>query len=120
VQTIITILHVIICLVLILVVLLQAGKGASMGAVFGGSSQTVFGSSGPGGFLSRMTTGVAIVFMLTSFGLSYIVSHKGSSLMENAGKQAAHQTAPAPAAVPLPAPAAAPATGLPSTPNSTK
>jgi preprotein translocase subunit SecG len=119
VQIIITTLHVIICLVLILVVLLQAGKGASMGAVFGGSSQTVFGSSGPGSFLSRMTTGVAIVFMLTSFSLSYIVSHKGSSLMENAARPAAQQTVPKPSA-PLPAPAAAPATGLPSAPQSSK
>jgi preprotein translocase subunit SecG len=107
VHTLITILHVIICLILILVVLLQAGKGASMGAVFGGSSQTVFGSSGPGGFLSRMTTGVAIVFMLTSFGLSYMASHKGSSLMEGAAKPVAQQTAPTPATAPA-APAQTP------------
>lgn len=107
-QTLVTILHVIICLIMILVVLLQAGKGASMGAVFGGSSQTVFGSGGPGSFLSRMTTGVAIVFMLTSFSLSYIVSHKGSSLMENAVKPAASQTAPAPVpALPAQPPATA-------------
>jgi protein translocase SecG subunit len=52
----ITILHIVVCIVLVLVVLLQAGKGAAMGAAFGGSSQTVFGSSGPGTFLSKMTT----------------------------------------------------------------
>ena len=83
-QILITIVHVTVCIVLILVVLLQAGKGANMGAVFGGSSQTIFGSSGPGTFLGKMTTAVAIIFMLTSFSLSYTASRKGSSLMEGA------------------------------------
>ena len=68
--TLITILHITICISLILVVLLQAGKGANMGAVFGGSSQTIFGSSGPGTFLGKVTTGVAVFFMLTSLVLS--------------------------------------------------
>jgi preprotein translocase subunit SecG len=104
VNILITIVHVIVCIVLILVVLLQAGKGANMGAVFGGSSQTIFGSSGPGTFLGKMTTAVAIIFMLTSFSLSYTASRKGSSLMEGAAKTAP-QTAPA--QVPLqPAPGA--------------
>jgi len=49
VQIFVTALHVIVCIILILVILLQAGKGANMGAAFGGSSQTVFGSSGPDG-----------------------------------------------------------------------
>ena len=97
-QILITIVHVIACIVLILVVLLQAGKGANMGAVFGGSSQTIFGSSGPGTFLGKMTTAVAIIFMLTSLSLSYSVSHKGSSLMEGAAKPVAQQTGPAPLA----------------------
>ncbi|MFH1148621.1 MAG: preprotein translocase subunit SecG [Pseudomonadota bacterium] len=91
----VTIIHVIVCVVLILVVLLQAGKGASMGAVFGGSSQTIFGSSGPGTFLGKMTTVVAIIFMLTSFSLSYSASRKGSSLMEGAARPATQKTAPA-------------------------
>jgi preprotein translocase subunit SecG len=110
VQILITIIHVTVCIVLILVVLLQAGKGANMGAVFGGSSQTIFGSSGPGTFLGKMTTAVAIIFMLTSFSLSYTASRKGSSLMEGA-RPAAQQTAPAqiPAAPPVPAAPAAPA-----------
>jgi len=94
VHILITILHVTVCLVLILVVLLQAGKGANMGAVFGGSSQTLFGSSGPGTFLSKMTTVVAVIFMLTSFSLSYTASRKGGSLMEGA-RPAAQQTIPA-------------------------
>jgi len=71
-HTLIIILHIIICIALILVVLLQAGKGANMGAVFGGSSQTIFGSSGPGTFLGKMTTAIAVIFMLTSLGLSYL------------------------------------------------
>jgi preprotein translocase subunit SecG len=84
VHILINVLHIISCFVLVIVVLLQAGKGASMGAAFGGSSQTVFGSSGAGTFLGKMTTAVAVVFMLTSLFLSYASIHKGSSLMEGA------------------------------------
>ena len=110
----ITILHIIVCVILILVVLLQAGKGANMGAAFGGSSQTVFGSSGPGTFLGKMTTAVAIIIMLTSLSLSYSVSRKGSSLMEGAANPVAQKTVPAPtpAAPPAPMPQT-PATPLP-------
>jgi preprotein translocase subunit SecG len=96
VQIFVTIIHIVVCVILILVVLLQAGKGASMGAAFGGSSQTVFGSSGPGTFLGKMTTVVAAVFMLTSLFLSYSAYHKGSSLMEKAASQQQQQSAPAP------------------------
>ncbi|MBP8980996.1 MAG: preprotein translocase subunit SecG [Syntrophobacterales bacterium] len=85
-HTLIIIIHIIICIALILVVLLQAGKGANMGAVFGGSSQTIFGSSGPGTFLGKMTTGIAVFFMLTSLGLSYMSTQKGSTLMKGAGR----------------------------------
>jgi preprotein translocase subunit SecG len=67
----ITALHVIMCIALIMIVLLQTGKGAEMGAAFGGSTQTVFGSSGPAGFLNKLTTAVAILFMLTSLLLCY-------------------------------------------------
>ena len=63
--------HIIACLFLIVVVLLQTGKGADMGAVFGGGSQTLFGSGGAGNFLTRLTTATAIVFMLTSLVLTY-------------------------------------------------
>lgn len=68
---VITIIHVLTCLFLIAVVLLQQGKGADMGAVFGGSSQTLFGSSGAGNFLTRLTTGMAVMFMVTSLTLAY-------------------------------------------------
>jgi preprotein translocase subunit SecG len=88
-QVFVTILHVLVCIILVLVVLLQAGKGANMGAVFGGASQTVFGSSGPGTFLGKMTTAVAIIFMLTSLTLSYSSSHKSSSIMSKATRPAA-------------------------------
>jgi preprotein translocase subunit SecG len=103
VQILVTILHVAVSVILILVVLLQAGKGANMGAVFGGSSQTVFGSSGPGSFLGKMTTVIAAIFMITSLVLSYSASHKASSVMEKAAPQAQQQTMPAPAEkAPLP------------------
>jgi len=69
VHFIVTLLHILACFILIIVVLLQAGRGANMGAAFGGASQTVFGSSGPGGCLSKLTTIVAAVFMLTSLSL---------------------------------------------------
>src|SRR5688572_24596048 len=63
--------HVVLCLFLIAVVLLQTGKGADMGAVFGGGSQTLFGSGGAGNFLTKLTTGTAIAFMVTSLILTY-------------------------------------------------
>ena len=69
--TFFTMLHVIICIALIMIVLLQTGKGADMGAAFGGATQTVFGSSGPAGFLNKLTTAVAILFMITSLTLCY-------------------------------------------------
>lgn len=82
-KILVVLVHVFVCLGLIVIVLLQKGKGASMGAVFGGSSQTVFGSSGATTFLSRVTTAIAIIFMLTSLGLSFF-SGKGrtTSVME--------------------------------------
>jgi preprotein translocase subunit SecG len=75
----ITIVHVIVSVGLILVVLLQTGKGAEVGAVFGGSSSTIFGSSGAGNFLTRLTTGMAIVFMMTSLTLGYFAGRKPSA-----------------------------------------
>jgi preprotein translocase subunit SecG len=67
-----TVLHVMVCLFLVVVVLLQRGKGAEIGAVFGGGSgATLFGSRGAGNFLTKLTTGAAVVFMLTSLSLAY-------------------------------------------------
>src|SRR5690349_5800990 len=76
---VVTIIHVIVSIGLILVVLLQTGKGAEVGAVFGGSSATIFGSSGAGNFLTRLTTGMAIVFMITSLTLGYFAGRRPSS-----------------------------------------
>src|SRR4029453_6561397 len=73
---VITIIHVIVSIGLILVVLLQTGK-ADMGAVFGGASSTIFGSSGAGNFLTRLTTGAAIVFMTTSIALTWVGTRGG-------------------------------------------
>ena len=68
----IVIIHVIVCIILMGVVLLQAGKGAEMGAAFGGSSQTIFGSRGAATFLSKVTVGAAVLFMITSLSLSIL------------------------------------------------
>ncbi len=74
------IIHIIVSVFLIGVVLLQRGKGADMGAAFGGaSSQSVFGSRGPGSFLSKLTTIAAVIFILTSFSLAFVGSDKGGS-----------------------------------------
>lgn len=62
--------HVFLCVLLVGAVLLQAGKGADIGAVFGGSSQTVFGSRGPATFLAKLTVGIAVVFLITSLSLA--------------------------------------------------
>lgn len=98
----ITILHVFVSLFMIGVVLLQSGKGAEMGASFGSSgSQSVFGAGGGTSFLSKMTTGAAIVFMLTSLTLAYLSGMpSSSSIMSGKGKTVPAQTAPvkAPAA----------------------
>jgi preprotein translocase subunit SecG len=75
------IIHVFVCLFLIGVVLLQSGKGAEIGAAFGGSSQTLFGSRGAASFLGKMTTVAAVIFMLTSLTLA-IVTAKGSSVLK--------------------------------------
>jgi preprotein translocase subunit SecG len=88
---IITILHIFVCFALILIVLLQAGKGAEMGAAFGGSSQTIFGSSGAMGFLTKLTTVAVIIFMTTSLILAFTSTKRASSLM----KERPAQTAPA-------------------------
>jgi len=94
-NTLVTILHVLACFVLIFVVLLQAGKGANMGAAFGGSSQTVFGSSGAGTFLGKLTATVAVIFMLTSLILTYTAGHRGSSLVERSKIPITQQAPPA-------------------------
>ncbi len=106
--TLIMIVHIIVCLALIFIVLLQTGRGAGIGAAFGGSSQTIFGSSGATPFLAKLTAGAAILFMVTSLALSILGHRGGSSVMQGAASTqetapVEKPAAPAPAA---PAPAA--------------
>ena len=89
--------HVFACLFLIVVVLLQTGKGADMGAVFGGGSQTLFGSGGAGNFLTKLTAGTAIAFMLTSLILTYHSSSNPSSALVHRLPAPVGQPAPPPA-----------------------
>lgn len=90
------IIHVIVCVALIMIVLLQTGKGADMGAAFGmGSSQTLFGSGGASTFLSKATTVAAIVFMVTSFLLAYLSGQRGiSPIMRDKAPIEEKQSAP--------------------------
>src|SRR5258706_15846841 len=82
-SVVVTVLHVIVCVFLIAVVLLQRGKGAQVGAVFGGGGgATMFGGRGAGNFLTKLTTGAAIVFMFTSLSLAYMRMHRGERLFE--------------------------------------
>lgn len=76
------IIHIVTCILLIGAVLLQKGKGAEIGAVFG-ASEAIFGSAGPVSFLNKFTTGLAVLFMITSLTLTYLSSHRGGgSVME--------------------------------------
>lgn len=70
--TVAVVIHILVCFLMIAAILLQAGKGAEIGAAFGGSSQTVFGSRGPANFLSKVTVAAAVIFMLTSLSLAYL------------------------------------------------
>jgi len=82
-DTIIAIIHVVVCLFLVVIVLLQHGKGADIGATFGGGN-TVFGTEGPVSLLNKVTTAAAIIFMLTSITLAYLSAKSGSrSVMQN-------------------------------------
>jgi preprotein translocase subunit SecG len=105
--TLAVIVHVIVCFLMIGAILLQSGKGAEIGAAFGGSSQTVFGSRGAATFLSKVTVGAAVIFMLTSMGLAILAKERtfSSTVIDLNKKEAPATTAP-----PTPAPAA-PSTG---------
>jgi preprotein translocase subunit SecG len=109
---VITIVHVIVSIGLILVVLLQTGKGAEMGAVFGGSSSTIFGSSGAGNFLTRLTTGMAIVFMMTSLTLGYFAGRRPSATIFDQ-RTPAVEPRPAPQSTAPANPQAGPGAGSP-------
>lgn len=105
--TLAVIIHLTVSVILIITVLLQAGKGASIGSSFGGgsSSQTVFGSAGPATILMKITWVCAVIFMLTSLFMTYSVSKaKKSSIMSSVPAVAAPpKPAEAPAAPVAPA-----------------
>jgi preprotein translocase subunit SecG len=96
--TALIIIHVVVCIALIMIVLLQTGKGADMGAAFGGgSSQTLFGSSGASTFLTKATTFAAVIFMLTSLTLAYRASHRASdSIIQDTRPPMEQPVVPAP------------------------
>jgi len=121
------IVHLFVCLGLVVVVLLQSGKGGGLaGGAFGGSAQTVFGGRGATDFMTRATMVLGVIFFITSISLALMSGQRGagrSLLQEQARRSAATSTAPvggapaptgATAPTPVP-PAATPATPAPAT-----
>jgi len=107
VQTLILSLHVIVCVSLVILVLLQAGK-EGMGVIFGGGGGSVFGSGGAGGMLSKLTAFMAVLFILTSLSYNIMTSSRPddkSTILDVKLEEAAPAKAPSPAAAPV-APAA--------------
>ena len=105
--------HVLVSITLIVIVLLQAGKGADLGATFGtGASQSLFGAGGGGSFLGKLTAAAAVIFMITSLSLAYLSGKSGSSSIMPATKPAA-KTAPKPSGAKQQSP---PAQGKPAIP----
>jgi preprotein translocase subunit SecG len=94
--TIVTIIHILICLFLVFIVLIQSGKGAEMGAAFGGSSQTLFGSRGAATFLNKLTTVAAVLFMITSLVLTILTTKPSSVIKDVVAPQGQGQTLPPP------------------------
>ena len=77
--TILTIIHILVCIFLVSIVLLQHGKGADIGATFGGGGESLFGTEGPVPIMNKITTFAAIIFMVTSISLAYISAHSTTS-----------------------------------------
>ncbi len=88
-------LHIIVCITMVIVVLLQQGKGADVGAVFGGSSSTVFGASGAGNFLTKITWGCAMLFFSTAIILAYTSTRRVTGSIFEGHVRLPSQTAPA-------------------------
>jgi preprotein translocase subunit SecG len=107
--TFITVVHIFTVVLLVVAVLLQSGKGAEISATFGGSSQTVFGSSGGQNFFQKLTYALAGIFMCTSLILTVLPTKLKRSVLDGYTPPAASApAAPAAPAVPSTAPAAAP------------
>jgi preprotein translocase subunit SecG len=116
VHIVLTIIHVLACFGIIGIVLLQSGKGADIGSAFGGAgSQAVFGSMGTPTLLGKITTGIAIVFTLTSFTLAMLGGERGSSVVREAAPPA---SAPANPATPVPSAPSDPTVPTTPTPQS--
>ena len=95
------VLHVLVSFAIIAIVLLQAGKGADIGSAFGGGgSQAVFGSMGTPTILGKITTTVAVIFMLTSFSLALLSSRQTSVVPSTVPAAPAAPVSPAPAPAP--------------------
>ena len=104
----VTIIHIVACFLLVLVILLQSGKGAEISASFGGSSQTVFGSSGGANFFTRLTSILAAIFMTTSISLTIFAKDKAKSRFDNIPASALPKPTPTPSVEATPAPAETP------------
>src|SRR5437763_14147695 len=100
------IVHIIVAFVMVGVILLQSGKGAEIGAAFGGSSQTVFGSRGAGTFLSKLTAVAATIFMVTCLCLAILSKKQNYSSTIGLDKPVSSRSAPAvpgsPEGIPVP------------------
>jgi len=107
--TILTIVHILVCVFLVSIVLLQHGKGADIGATFGGGGQSLFGTEGPVPILNKITTAAAVIFMVTSISLAYISAHRTtSSVMGDysvpaPAEQPSQAVEPLPERIPMPA-----------------
>ena len=77
--TILTIIHILVCVFLVSIVLLQHGKGADIGATFGGGGESLFGTEGPVPIMNKITTAAAVIFMVTSISLAYMSAHSTTS-----------------------------------------
>ena len=103
-QTFILALHVLACLILIVIVLLQSGK-EGMGVIFGGGSGTVFGSSGAGGLLTKLTAILAAVFLITSLTYNILTSDKTagekSRILDVQTQETMEETVPLPESIPI-------------------
>ncbi len=113
------VLHIIVAFIMVGVILLQSGKGAEIGAAFGGSSQTVFGARGASTMLSKLTAIAATIFMVTSLTLAIMSKQKNYSSTLGLDKPPA--SAPATPSSGTPAPAqSSPAAPAPASPAQTK
>jgi preprotein translocase subunit SecG len=100
--TILTIIHILVCIFLVSIVLLQHGKGADVGATFGGGGgESLFGTEGPVPVMNKITTAAAVVFMVTSISLAYISSHNTSGSVMGGYSTPAPAEQPAPVAEPV-------------------